>query len=281
MANIIICPEGGLANRLRVISSALAIQHKARQSLDCIWAVRRNELNAHFADLFQPINGLKIINPPPYLVNLRPALSRHALRRLYCNCINRSHGIGCYLYQDSSHPGVIEAALPSALSSVGSSRLPLLIRTWQAFGHYRPFLQLFLPIFELQDRINATIHPGQSLIGIHVRRTDHSAAIRFSPLQGFFKAADQALLENSGSKLMLCTDDQSVRDAFRRRYRHKVLVSNASLSRDSPSAIQDAVVDLFCLSRCIRIIGSYHSSFSELAAMIGERPLHTVGLDAP
>lgn len=279
---LIICPEGGLANRLRVLASVLQLRNEYQCSLTCYWALRVGELLAPFERLFEPISDLLIREPPSYLDSLKPVLSRYLWRRLWCHSFNRVFGVARYLYEDSSHPGAIAKALPAARHLLARpSGAPVLIRTWQSFGAYRHSLKLFLPIAELQRRIDSLVLASESpIIGIHVRRTDHSTAIRLSPLEGFFYAADAALEQHYGAQLFLCTDDASVRSAFRHRYGTRVLVSNAQLSRSSTEAIQDAVVDLFSLARCTRIIGSYHSSFSELAAMIGDRPLHTVGLDA-
>jgi hypothetical protein len=278
---LLVCPEGGLANRLRVLGSALALQQAYGCPLSCYWVARHGELHAPFYKLFEPIPGLHILDPPAFLDKLRPVLSRFSWRRHYLHLLNRRLGIARYVYEDSSHPGVIEAALPSLRPLLErDSGLPVLIRTWQGFANFQLFLNAFIPIEQLQARINSRFSPADPhLIGVHVRRSDHLPAIRYSPLVKFFAAVDSALLLNAESQLFLCSDDASVRLAFQRRYGKRVIVSEAELSRSSTAAIQDAVVDLFCLARCSSIIGSYHSSFSELAAMLGHRPLQTIGPD--
>jgi hypothetical protein len=40
--------------------------------------------------------------------------------------------------------------------------------------------------------------------------------------------------------------------------------------------MNDAVLDFMALSRCKKILGSYASSFSELAALYGDLPLEVV-----
>lgn len=281
MSELLVCAEGGLANRLRVLASALAVQDQWQCLLTGFWSLRAGELHAPFDQLFEPVSGLKIADTPSYINSLRPALSRHFWRRQLLNALNRRHGIGLYLYEDSSHPGAIEAALPEARSFLKNvSNAPVLIRTWQGFGTYYPFLRFFKPIKPLQNRIESLVPPAvMPPIGIHVRRGDHRAAIRFSPLESFFIAVDSNLRMSPESPLLLCSDDANVREAFLQRYGDQVIISSAQLSRSSTEAIQDAVVDLFCLARCSLVLGSYHSSFSELAAMIGNCPLHTVGLD--
>jgi hypothetical protein len=42
------------------------------------------------------------------------------------------------------------------------------------------------------------------------------------------------------------------------------------LNRNSQQGITDAVVDMFCLSKTKYIYGSYWSSFSDIASVIGD-----------
>ena len=46
--------------------------------------------------------------------------------------------------------------------------------------------------------------------------------------------------------------------------RHK----KASYDRNDPKAIRDALIDLYCLANCRKLIGSYYSSFTETASEI-------------
>lgn len=278
MRQLIVCPEGGLANRLRVLASAIALQHQHGVPLSCYWSINYAELNAHFNQLFEPIPHLTFAPLPHHLHKLKPALSRNYLRRTFLHFLNRCYGIKRYLYEDSSHPGSIEAALPSLGLLLKGSGAPVLIRTWQSFGDFQPFINCFAPNVYLRQRIQSLIPDSAAPpIGIHVRRSDHVTSIRFSPLHAFFRAADVALDQNQGRQLFVCSDDALVREAFRERYDRQVIISEAALSRSSVTAIQDAVVDLFCLARCSLVIGSYRSSFSEMAAMLGHRPLRTIG----
>ena len=54
--------------------------------------------------------------------------------------------------------------------------------------------------------------------------------------------------------------------------------SNRMLQRDSQEGMNDAVIDLYCLSYCKKIIGSYWSSFSETAAALYGAELLIAGI---
>jgi hypothetical protein len=49
-----------------------------------------------------------------------------------------------------------------------------------------------------------------------------------------------------------------------------------SYDRESVSSIEDAVIDIFCLAKAKKILGSAGSSFSEMAAELGGIPLEIV-----
>lgn len=68
-------PYGGLANRMRVISSALKIYQLTGLKIRCIW-VENNELNCPFNKLFEEIDGISLIKKPSYMIFLNKIRKR-------------------------------------------------------------------------------------------------------------------------------------------------------------------------------------------------------------
>jgi hypothetical protein len=65
--------------------------------------------------------------------------------------------------------------------------------------------------------------------------------------------------------------------AFRRVWRPQL---GAAAGSWRTTSIEDAVVELYLLSRCKRVVGTYWSSFGWLAALIGQVPfLRVEGCD--
>ena len=60
------------------------------------------------------------------------------------------------------------------------------------------------------------------------------------------------------------------------QFPEEIIVYKKELSREKEEGIKDALVDMLCLSKTSRIIGSFWSSFSEVSAEIGRIPL-TIG----
>lgn len=62
---IIICPRGGLANRMRVMAWAMSLAEEAETNVSCRW-ISNHELGASFENLFQPIDNLKVTGEATY-----------------------------------------------------------------------------------------------------------------------------------------------------------------------------------------------------------------------
>ena len=76
----------------------------------------------------------------------------------------------------------------------------------------------------------------------------------------------------------LATDDLKEETRIREAFPGKILSNeNRCLRRDSREGMQDALCDLYCLAATRRIIGSYFSSFTDIAADMRGIPLVIAG----
>ena len=76
-----------------------------------------------------------------------------------------------------------------------------------------------------------------------------------------------------GSSIYLATDDEATKAAMRKRYGKRVIMSNAKATRESTDGIRDALVEMYALSRTRHIFGSAGSTFSPIAACLGDVPI--------
>ena len=112
------------------------------------------------------------------------------------------------------------------------------------------------------------------LVGVHIRRGDHQKARTFSPLEAFIEAMRA---EPPDTLFIVATDDKKEKEALLATFGAERLHFPAQvLTRASPKGMQDALLDFLALSRTQKILASYGSSFSELAAAYGAIPLHVV-----
>lgn len=85
---------------------------------------------------------------------------------------------------------------------------------------------------------------------------------------------NEEIRAKSNTVFFVATDSREEEENLRRLFPGRIISHRKrSLDRNSPDGIKDAAVDLYCLARCGKIIGSQRSSFSEAAAQIGRCPL--------
>ena len=84
---------------------------------------------------------------------------------------------------------------------------------------------------------------------------------------------NEALKEDPQTMFYLATDDLSEEEYLRNQFPDKIISNRErNLSRDSISGIQDAMLDLYCLAATTKIIGSFFSSFTDIAADMHQIP---------
>ena len=91
-----------------------------------------------------------------------------------------------------------------------------------------------------------------------------------SPTQLFIKAIENEIRQNVNIRFFLATDDAEEEKAICKTFIGRILCRpKKSLDRNCPEGIIDALADLYYLSKCSKVIASYGSSFSDVAAEWG------------
>lgn len=130
------------------------------------------------------------------------------------------------------------------------------------------------PLASIMAEVDNLVPTNNSFIGIHIRRTDHHLAIGKSPLALFEAAINQEIYHHEHVRFFLATDSLDVKEYMLRKFPEVIVThSGNNYERSEPASIRKALVELYCLSRTQKIIGSYASSFTEEAAKLGSVPL--------
>jgi hypothetical protein len=134
---------------------------------------------------------------------------------------------------------------------------------------------------EHQQRVDAymdTMPAG--VVGIHVRRTDlgHQHGESDERLCG---RLNKELEDDPAAQFLLCADNPGPVKMLQERYGERIHWRKQCLNeqyrrgcRNGP--VVEAAIDLICLSRTSRILGTRASSFSDMAGAIGNIPMHRV-----
>jgi hypothetical protein len=141
--------------------------------------------------------------------------------------------------------------------------------------------RVFKPVAAIQKEIdNIVLQFKPSTIGVHIRSTDHTTAIKNSPFFLFENKIYEELRSDPEATFFLATDNEEYQNRLVQKFgSSKILLHKKEFRRAVTEGVTDAVVDLFCLSRTSKIYGSYYSSFSYVAARIGQIPIHILRIE--
>ena len=271
---MIFVPAGGLANRIRATLSAITLAEQTGIKLKVIW-FRDWALHAAFRDLFVPqrlpgkvrIAEASVLD---LLVYDRPRQKNFHVPAWFQKLLFRS----C-LYEHQI----------DTLRTQGFD-----FEEWAKQGNvymasYLPFYpypetslhEVFCPVPQIEEIIQKRVSAFSAYtVGVHIRRTDNALSIKHSPLELFFNCLDKEQAVHPDLCIYLATDSEEVKQAMRARYGKRIVCAESKADRGSTAGIREGIADLWTLARTRKIYGSFHSSFSELAAELGNIPLETV-----
>ena len=254
---IIIQPSGGLCNRMRVINSGWQLSRARQEKLLVLWNCNK-ELNCPFEVLFRPVTEFKITNI-------------HSVadpRKLFYQKSAKNYLTNDELLAHRNGDGQLDSDYVASLKKGNTY-----IFTWEWFYPSEDY-HLFVPVDTLQARIDKmTADFGPSCVGVHIRRTDNAPAIGKSSTDAFLSSMRQELDADPDTVFYLATDDMGEEALLREVFPNRILSNQKRcLERDSAEGMKDALLDLYCLANTRKIIGSYFSSFTDIAADMRKIP---------
>lgn len=279
MNRLIINPIGGLANRMRFIASSLTLAKELGADYRVVW-LRNWEIGASFDQIFEVPSELEqlIEYPSPLWYSLLYSIPRK--KNFYVTSLTRRRF--ALALNDASSPmlDILHGDCPDdqlceLLATVKSSR-DIFIQGGTNIYHYSPefYRRLFRLKANLQRRVeNVIAGLGDKAVGVHIRRTDNRMSIGNSPESIFEKAMLRELENAPSTKFYLSTDSEEVKARFKAKFGERVMVSTSVARRDTLEGIEDAAVEMYVLAHTTKIYGSFYSSFSDAAAMLGDIPL--------
>ena len=250
----------GLANRLRVLTSAVVMAGETGRALTMHWH-RLPTCGAAFDELFT--NDLPVVNFADAPITPLPDFAGPLGRDLFD-------------LLTATEPHIaIKAVTWLALPEIYPHHRPLLARCAAVLDELRP-----TP--EIEERVAAfrSAHFRPRMIGVHLRRGDfyRYSAYSVDNTTSAVAATRRYLQACPDAGIFLCTDDgaadpvtgrrtvEGTHEKFRRAFGDRVIRAEPrSLDRADSAAVQDALVDLLLLRACDFVVGTWGSSFSELA----------------
>ncbi len=270
---IILYPKGGLANRMRTIDSAVNLFDGRSDKLRIYW-IRNNGLNCNFQHIFKQISFIKDSNSSSHFLDIFFYLRRRfGIFRQALKLLKKIHLFEIFSETDNE-----------ALSVFAQNKIPrycfLIIRSYSSFYPREKFnSELFYLQPEVEERVKRETEKfDENTIGVHIRRTDNIKSISNSPLESFEVRMLSEVDKCPKTTFYIASDDQAIKNYFMNHstLKDKVILSKGCLNRNTKEGIIQAAIEMYALAKSKKILGSYWSSFSGIAARLGNIKLEVV-----
>lgn len=140
------------------------------------------------------------------------------------------------------------------------------------YTEYKNICKLITPSNYIKNKLS--VIENTKILGVHIRRTDQKMSIRNSPSYLFYEKIKEYC--HKYDRIYVSSDDVNEKNIIKQKFGSKVIDHNcSSYKRDSIGSI-DAIIDLFNLSNCDYILGSYGSSFSDIASNLKNKYLEVL-----
>jgi len=267
-----VMPECGLANRLFALHSAIRLSADCGQPLQVLWRIRR-DFGCRLED---------VLEVPPEIARIG------TFDRRTSNRVEQLREIGWRL---ATWPPVLRYIrqreiegyyAPEAILAAFRRPRWAAIRTYSLFYPGRQGFYPFRPTPPLAARIAAVTAGFGNTIGVHIRRTDHKPAIAHSPTELFVERMRALVADDPTVTFFVASDQPAETARLLAEFPGRVMTSApATLARDSRAGIEGAVIDVYCLAATRRVLGSFASTFSQLAGLLGGRPVEYLTRNEP
>ena len=269
MGEITLIPVGGLANRIRVIESGIRLSKETNSRLKVIW-YKDNGIGCRFEKLFRPFDDDMIeikeasckdfIYDRPRLKNLYfPYITE---KLLFDHCIYEKQS--CFNNEDIDYKTIAKNK-----KIYIATFMPFYLNTDKDYYH------LFKPIPEIQMQIKKISgNFPENIIGIQIRRGDNWVSMKLSPTDLFIEKMNQ----EKDAAFYLATDSDEEKEKLAQLFGKRILFLNNTADRTTEKGIQEALVEMFLLSKTKKIYGSVHSSFGQIASRIGKNEFELLSI---
>jgi hypothetical protein len=275
-----ITPVCGLCNRMRVIDSAIRFAIDFKFKIEIYW-IKNEDLYCGFEDLFDLnfINkyvSVKVYETDKIHENYFQKIKKFFFKynHFYFNddflVNNNFNSIYDNAYRDfvkrinslDNYQNLIRAKWSNILSDGNITGL-----TYSRFyGPINSSYHYFRPQHLISQKSYRILEQFPvNILGVHIRRTDNQLSTLTSTRTKFIDSISLYLKDNPNSKIFLATDDISEKKYFEKYFAPYIIIYESELVRNKQLGIKDALLELYCLSHCSFIIGSYFSSFTEIA----------------
>lgn len=273
---IIVEPCAGLGNRFLGMASAYHWAQQTGDELTVLWKTER-VMGARNEAVFSLPDGIRVIHAKDFgykdkpFSHFRYQMLEKKLRKKadYFSDVDMTND----LFVEKGNAYYEEVMKNNDLKFI------------RAFSQFHDFsgidrpLEFIKPTDYVREKADSVISgiDSSSNIGVHIRRTDNQVCINNSPLEVFIEAMEKEIEKDDRVTFYIASDDLDTILELKRRFSDRIYyMAEKNFERDSDKGIADAFAELICLSHANKIIGSFYSTYSRIAAMLSGIELEVV-----
>jgi len=139
------------------------------------------------------------------------------------------------------------------------------------------YLKKIKPIKKIEQRISKFERENkiENCVGIHMRKGDYlngKDRLGFVSDEGdFIKRMNELIKINPKEKFFLCTDSEETQQKFKELFGKRIVTfTKTNFDRKGIIFTQEGLIDLLILSKTKKILGTYGSTYTEMAWWLGE-----------
>ena len=279
---IICINNGGLGNRLKGLISVMRLSKKLERELVLYWP-NTKYCGCDFEDLFE--NTLPKIGDEEL-----KKIKRGGDYKFYNDVLDNEHEKYKYLLFKTWRFIFLPNEVPKNFTKVFPSkegrsidfefdRIPLDKRKdfLEELNSLKPTQQILEGVKSFEEKYNLSEYNG-----IHIRRGDTKFTV-----DGREKvSSDELFIEKIKSmpneRFLLCTDGIETENKLKELFGDKIIVyPKGDRKRSRKDSLQEALIDMLLLSKTKRLLGSYLSTFTELAWWFGgcKNKIEIIGIE--
>ena len=274
MEKLIVCSNGGgIGNRLKGLISVIRIGKAYNRKVLLHWpknVLMGCDFNVLFKNKFNEISDRELDET---------LKKKHSFYRDWLNNIKskrRIHLFQCwrFLMLQNEIPRKFAKVYPTIKGNnidFEYDRIPEKIKK-EILSHLRSLI----PTKEIKKRVKDFEKKNKvsEMVGIHIRRTDFKKSPdgrgNISTDDLFFKRIEEILKKNPKQKFFLCTDSLETEKEFKEKYgKRMVVLPKKNWDMSSYEASKDSFTDVLLLAKTNQILGTYLSTFTEIAWWFG------------
>ncbi len=256
---IISVSQGGLANRIICLINSMKISNVTGRELLLFWP-KDKSCNCNFKDLFE--NDIKEVSKE----ELKEVITSKDYE-IYQNDLKNFKNIkGCILIDNAKFMAFLKEEVRFRTEEIPNELKEKFIRYLRRIEIKEEFLKI---AEEFSSRFN------KDTIGIHIRKGDYKTLkgglAKVSNDELYIEIMKKELKENPNTNFFLATQEEETENKFKDIFDDRIIIyPKNTKERGDEGAVREALIELLLLSKTKKIYGTFESTFSQLASLLGE-----------